>query len=399
MIAATLLLMLFLAGIGYYFSRDIFAPFVIMPSVWGGILLLFLLTRPHLFPMQTHFPVCLTIWAACFFLASILTTAYTTNASQWSQEVVPNKWVIYFYIALSAIAMPIITFVFVKQAYIEDPENIFRYLRSMSTGLDENIVAPNLGGLNYIVTMCYITLFFVLIYFRNKKIIALIFFLNFMYAIVTMSKTSMLYVLLTPLYILYFKNIIKKKQLVYSAIGFILFTLVFQTMREGVSSDGDIQTVEAGDFFSMYLMSSMVAFDYYAIPFSATSFGANTFRIFYAIGHPLGLCEEPVNTILPFVYVPDVVNTYTTLYPFYIDFGIVGIIFFAFIYGIIFGYLYKKAMTGSKIGLIIYAILLTFLFLEFIGEFIFTNMSMQIQYLFYVLLPFVFGQEKYKLQA
>lgn len=394
MIVATLIFLFLLTGLGYYFSRDLFAPFVIAPAVWGGILLLYLITPPHLFPIQNQYPTCLVIWIFSFFIASVLTTAYINDASKWSQDAKPNKWIIYIYMTLSAIAMPIISFIYVKQAYLEDPENLFRYLRTMSVGVDESIEKPNLGILNYIVTMCYIALFFALIYFKNKKLIVLIFILNFMYVLVTMSKTSLLYVLLTPLFILYHKQIIKKKHLLYSAVIFFLLTFVFQSLRMGSSDEGDLQTVETGDFLSMYLMTSGVAFDYYATPFSAPSFGANTFRFFYAIGYPLGICEEPINTILPFVSVPEVVNTYTTLYPFYTDFGIIGIIVFAIIYGIGYGYLYKKAMTGSKIGLIMYAIFLTFLFLEFIGEFIFTNMSMQIQYIFYALLPFLFGEHK-----
>ena len=218
MIVATLIFLFLLTGLGYYFSRDLFAPFVIAPAVWGGILLLYLITPPHLFPIQNQYPICLVIWIFSFFIASVLTTAYINDASKWSQDAKPNKWIIYIYMTLSAIAMPIISFIYVKQAYLEDPENLFRYLRTMSVGVDESIEKPNLGILNYIVTMCYIALFFALIYFKNKKLIVLIFILNFMYVLVTMSKTSLLYVLLTPLFILYHKQIIKKKHLLYSAV-------------------------------------------------------------------------------------------------------------------------------------------------------------------------------------
>ena len=38
--------------------------------------------------------------------------------------------------------------------------------------------------------------------------------------------------------------------------------------------------------------------------------------------------------------------------------------------------------------LILYAIFLTFLLLEFIGEFIFTNLSMFLQYMVFAVLPF-----------
>ena len=58
------------------------------------------------------------------------------------------------------------------------------------------------------------------------------------------------------------------------------------------------------------------------------------------------------------------------------------------------GYLYKKSRTGGKLELILYAIFLTFVLMEFIGEFIFTNFSITIQYVFFAILTFSFQQAK-----
>lgn len=84
------------------------------------------------------------------------------------------------------------------------------------------------------------------------------------------------------------------------------------------------------------------------------------------------------------------------MYPFYKDFGLFGLAFFSIIYGCIYGFLYKKTRTGSKQGLIIYAIFLTFLLVEFIGEMIFTNLSQTLQYVILTALPFIFSNENDK---
>lgn len=82
----------------------------------------------------------------------------------------------------------------------------------------------------------------------------------------------------------------------------------------------------------------------------------HTFRILYAIGHTLGITEPPTETILEFVSIPDMTNTYTNMYPFYEDFGNIGVFVFSIVYGIFYGFLYKKSRTGGKIQLVLYAI-------------------------------------------
>lgn len=68
--------------------------------------------------------------------------------------------------------------------------------------------------------------------------------------------------------------------------------------------------------------------------------------------------------------------------------------FFSLLYGVAYGFLYKKTMTGGKMAQVLYAISLCFLILEFIGEFVFTNLSQEIQHVFFVVLPFLCNRKK-----
>ena len=68
---------------------------------------------------------------------------------------------------------------------------------------------------------------------------------------------------------------------------------------------------------------------------------------------------------------------------------ICGVLVFSIVYGLFFGYLYRKSSSGGKTATILYAVFVTFLVLAFIGEFIFTNLSQSIQYVIIALLPFL----------
>ena len=139
----------------------------------------------------------------------------------------------------------------------------------------------------------------------------------------------------------------------------------------------------------MYLLSSCGAFDYNTVACSATHFGENSFRFLYAVSHAFGGKVEPIQTILPFVGTPSYTNTYTCLYPFYTDFGQLGILIFSIVYGLIYGYLYKKSKSNGQVSKVLYTILLGNIILGFFAELIFTNFSLQLQYIFCTCLHFI----------
>ena len=117
-------------------------------------------------------------------------------------------------------------------------------------------------------------------------------------------------------------------------------------------------------------------------------FGANVFRIIYAIGKSLGFGTEPVSNILDYVSVPEKTNVYTFLYPFYRDFGYLGILIFGFLYGLLFQFIYKNARSSKGFYLIFYSYLVSVLLFQFLGETLVTNLSMSLQYLFFSILIF-----------
>lgn len=388
MLLMVMLLAILLTILGWYVARDLFAPCVAGPGIWAAIIAMYYIVPNNYFPICHDFPLSLSLWLVGFFIASVWTAGKTPLSTSVHKE--PNKLVLRTYVVITITAIPLMSCMLLWKAFTEEPETMFRYLRVMAVGFDDNIQPPDFGPLVYTTGIAYITLFFVMLYFKNKWVIGLVIFMNFLSAFVTMAKISFLTVLFTLMYMGYCRGIFKIKHMVYALIAFLILCFFMQVAREG---DGGDQ-VGIADTLSLYTTSAMVCFDYYAVPSSSLNFGEHVFRFFYAVGHSLGLCAEPAKILSDFVYIPEMANTYSVLYPFYIDFGNVGVFLFSLLYGAFYGFLYKKSRGDNKMLLIIYAIFFVLMLLEFFAEQIFTNLSMTIQYVIFAVIPFMIGKEK-----
>ena len=388
MLLMVMLLAILLTILGWYVARDLFAPCVAGPGIWAAIIAMYYIVPNNYFPICHDFPLSLSLWLVGFFIASVWAAGKTPFSTSVNKE--PNKLVLRTYVVITITAIPLMSFMLLWKAFTEEPETMFRYLRVMAVGFDDNIQPPDFGPLVYANGVAYITLLFVMLYFKNKWVIGSVLFMNFLSAFVAMAKISFLTVLFTLMYVGYSRGLFKLKHMTYAFILFMVLCFFMQVAREG---DGGDQ-VGIADTLSLYTTSAMVCFDYYAVPCSSLNLGEHVFRFFYAVGHSLGLCAEPAKILSDFVYIPEMANTYSVLYPFYIDFGNVGVLLFSLLYGAFYGFLYKKSLGGNKMLLILYAIFFILLLLEFFAEQIFTNLSMTIQYVVFAVIPFMIGKEK-----
>lgn len=393
MLLMVMLLALLLTILGWYVARDIFAPCVAGPGIWAAIIAMYYIVPNDYFPICHDFPLSVSLWLVGFFVASVWTAWKTPIGS--TNYGSPNKWVLRGYVTITVIAVPIMSFMLLWKAFTTEPETMFRYLRVMAVGFDDNIQPPNFGPLVYAIGISYVTLLFVMLYFKNKWVIGMVIFVSFLSAFVQMAKINFLTVLFTLMYAGYRRCLFKLKHMAYALCVFLVLCFIMQVARTGDQGD----SVGIADSLSLYTTSAMVCFDYYAMPCSSVNFGENVFRFFYAVGHPLGLCAEPIGVISNFVSIPDLANTFSVIYPFYVDFGNVGVFIFSILYGVFYGFLYKKSKGGDKMFLIIYAIFFVLLLLEFFAEQVFTNLSMNIQYIFFTVLPFVLGRKDNQAEA
>ena len=225
---------------------------------------------------------------------------------------------------------------------------------------------------------------------KNLGRVVLLFFINLFYAFISMGKMNFMILFLASAIILTRRKILKLWHLAIGGVVMIFLFVGIQSIR------GSYTTPKK--FAALYLTSSLGNLNTNLKPESAEHWGENTFRLFYALKSALdGGHTKPVDPILEFkrVEVGEFVfgsNTYTALYPFYKDFGKTGVMVFAVILGLLFGYLFKTSEDNSDFALVLYAILAGSIVMQFIGDTFFTVLSQNIQYLVAALLPFIISK-------
>lgn len=374
--------LLFLLGtLAYSWNNSLFAPAFISNVLWGTFVLLYNITNNGLYPLGEKFYIGILLWSILFTFGCWLIQAKQFSASDF----IPSKLVLNIYFCLVLLLAPI-AMIKIYQKAAEGPTDIlFFNLRLLSTNPED--FDFSLGIYGYVYSLAAISLLAEFLankgkIYKNIKIIILI-ILNVGLSILTVSRTSFFFLVVSIFIIYAFKTKVKLKHFVY-VFGGIVFLFVGMTFLKDSFDDG----VNIGDSFFLYLFSGMAAFETLRPAPEDYDFGANVFRIFYAIGKSMGLHTEPVSNILEYVSVPEKTNVYTFLYPFYRDFGYLGIVIFGFLYGLLFQFMYINAHLNKGYYLLFYSYLVSVLLFQFLGDTLVTNLSMSLQYLIFSLFAF-----------
>lgn len=371
---------LILLIIGYVKTKSLFSPEVLVTGIWLFIITLYYLLPHNLYAIDGKFIPCILIWVLGFFISSSIAyslTGYGKIVVKKNEQV--YKWEMIF----AAVATLIIGMECIRLALTSD--YFFLYLRSLNTGLDDDIqsdINPLLGYLRSAMIVVYLI---ELINSNpdNKRRRIIFFILNILTCFVTMAKSQLFLVVFSTVVILYRKKMIKIRQLVIVAlVCFGVFTLM-QLLRTQDSSDFTML-----NFLAIYILSGSVAFD----EFNPAVFndGSNVFRFFVALINRLGLSNIAANeTILEYTTIgPDsITNVYTLLFPYFVDYGYIGVMVFSVVNGALCGYFYKKS-KNSEPALIMYAMLSYTIVFGFLGEILFANLSTFLQYAIYAYIPY-----------
>lgn len=389
MVVLLFILLVSIGIAGYHFSsKNLFAPYVLMPAIWSFILFFYLVADHGLFTINNKFPIHLLLWSVGFLSAAFLSEKLTP-ASVWHNrphKPQPNEMLIRLYIVLFTIAVIVIGSKSLSLAL--QYGKLFFYLRAINIGYDD--LALDFGLLSNFTVFGIIVFLIELDRYSdsNKWRVYFLLVLNVFFFVLTMSKTNFLAITISSLYVLHIKGKVNIKKIFLAAFIFGVFSIILQYVRRLENEEFDMM-----NFFSVYLASSSVAFDQITFP-PTENFGENTFRIFYVFKNLLGSSVTPINTVLDFNYVGSITNTYTTMYPFYVDFKTTGVLIFSIITGWIYGFTSKKSITGSIVQRVQYAYFTAYIIMQFIGEFFFTNISFTLQLIIYAYLPFMFSNDE-----
>jgi oligosaccharide repeat unit polymerase len=111
-------------------------------------------------------------------------------------------------------------------------------------------------------------------------------------------------------------------------------------------------------FFVSYIVGPVAAFDYLLQhPQEYAGVSNHTFKFFLGILSHLHLVQyEPLPQYDKFVYVPFSTNVYTVYKFYFVDFGLYGALIVIFLIGLLHTLVYRKARTGSELGMYFFAV-------------------------------------------
>ena len=158
----------------------------------------------------------------------------------------------------------------------------------------------------------------------NKWFFLLCLGINLLFFFIIMSKLVLFIGILSTLYLCYVHKRIKLRTIGITMIAFVIIALLFTQTRATSSGDTD-DTFTFAELLAMYLLSPIPAFGL-ENPCSSPIWGYETFRPVYNILSGLGLYHGQLFDLgRVFVAVPIPTNVFTTMSPYYNDFGLQGI--------------------------------------------------------------------------
>lgn len=364
--------------------RRWYAPSVLASGVWLVSLMAYSWIDYGLHPLTNETCSIITYWLALFCIPCWCVQSVYIKPMFKDIRTSVTARDIYYYLTLFTLPLMVFSVLLVVARSGGNP---FSALRDANVAEDNGIRTT---GFFVIFWMVSYIMELQVVSKQNLGRVVLLFLVNLFYAFISMGKMNFMILFLASAIILTRRKILKLWHLAIGGVVMIFLFVGIQTIR------GSYTTPKK--FAALYLTSSLGNLNTNLKPESAEHWGENTFRLFYAFKSALdGGHTKPVDPILEFkrVEVGEFVfgsNTYTALYPFYKDFGKTGVMVFAVILGLLFGYLFKTSEDNSDFALVLYAILAGSIVMQFIGDTFFTVLSQNIQYLVAALLPFIISK-------
>ena len=225
----------------------------------------------------------------------------------------------------------------------------------------------------------------------SAKTVLLIFILLLLNSLARMDKSTFFFIFVSCVFILYEKQKIRLLHIGICSVLVVALLFGLTIMRDSDVHQADLDIFY---FLSEYIFANPVAFGY-AHEAVSPQFGANTLFLLYYYLHRFDIGNyEVVDIVQDFSYVPIKTNLYTVMQPFFVDFGIPGVAFFAILYGVGFGLCYRLYRNGNSSAKCIYTYLVFILLLQFGQEAIFLN---PVAFLRLLLLVYLMTQSRFKL--
>lgn len=361
-----------------FLHLSLYSPFVINALIWLVAFVPGLFFYEDFYPLQRNAFFAWLIWFTVTSLVSLL-LCFSRGKSTWKETKIRKLPVDY-----TALLVMLIFWLGYRLWVVgkSGPAHFFLNLRLAATNVEG---IANLGLVGRFYPLVFVLFLFEYVYEReeNRRLRFLLWCWMLLYAVATMGKLSFLTPVVSWAIIKGVKGRLKIKKLIILVPVIFVLMMAIHFMRAGAD------TSSIRDVLAMYTYVPLVGLGYINID-NSLPIGAYVLRFFYAVGYRLGITQlQPVNTILSYAEIPKPVNAFTVMYPFYFDFGLLGVLLGALFYGFFFSFLYLFSIKGRRMALTLYSGYSIVLVGQFIGDFLITNFSLNLQIFIWVVLIYL----------
>lgn len=366
---------------------NIFSPWFITIGIWAAILVGLYVEPDELYPLSEQFYICLAIWLVVFCSSSFMTFNFMPRRAQSNRTrlvTVPfNSFVFNVFFVISVAITPLYLYSILKIVSQFGAEDMIANIRIFAVHGNESF---GYLSLSYVLNQALL----IMVLWRYPCIplwkLLVIYCMALMNAFAIMEKGMLFFIIIVTLFVLYEKRRLRMRSIILS-MGIIVFMFFAINLSRATEESGYAEETTLLDFFAMYVLSPPVAFGTLSPDISLLP-GSHTFQAVYKLLNSRGLGNFAVENdrVQDFVFVPIPTNIYTIFQPFFEDFKYRGIAFFALIYGMFYGWMYRLYQNGNAVGKNIYTYLVFVLVLQFYQENLILNIVQFSQFVFLVML-------------
>ena len=366
---------------------DGFAPWFVTIGIWAAILAGLYLVADELYPLSEQFYICLSIWLTVFCSSSFMTFNFLPRLSPGVRTrlvTVPfNSLAFNFLFVISVAITPLYLYSILRIVSMFGTEEFMANIRIFAVHGNESF---GYLSLSYILNQTLL----IMVLWRYPRIplwkLLVVYCMALMNAFAIMEKGMLFFIIIITVFVLYEKRTLRMRSVLLS-MGVIVLLFFVINLSRATEESGYADETTLLDFFAMYVLSPSVAFGTLSPDISQLP-GAHTFQAIYKLLNSKGIGNFAVEAdrVQDFVYVPIPTNIYTIFQPFFEDFKYRGIAFFALIYGMFSGWMYRLYQNGNAVGKIIYTYLVFVLVLQFYQENFILNIVQFSQFVFMVML-------------
>lgn len=350
---------------------NVFSPWALSILIWCGEGVFYIFVGDMMDPVKNTFFYSLFVWLCIIVGSSFITfNLLPKRETQQTSGIETNNFFFNLFFVLALIMTPLYVYQIYKLVTMFDTKDLVANIRMLA------IEGDGYGFLNY--TMIINQSLLLVALWRYPKIplwkLLCTILCCIVFAIANMEKLTFFLVFICVAYVLFERKFIKVRTIVIFASLLILLFYFFTISRTSEDSNA-FDDYSLLDFIGMYLMSSPVAFGHLRPTISPDFFSESLWTIYSYAGRFLGTAAVAHDNFGEFVYVPMATNVYTIMKPFYQDGGIVGVGFFALIYGVVSGTVYRYAKNGKPFSICLYTYIVFILVLQFFDELVFAALQ------------------------